>query len=105
MLTISTTARDAIASIQSQTALSDQAGLRIARLSGGTGHLQVRAASGPRSGDRTLDYDGARVFLGPHALRELDDRLLDVRRDDSGRFQFVCSPRSWSFLGALPHQR
>ena len=94
MLTISTAARDAIASIQRRSVPSGEAGLRIVRASGDNGGFQVRAVPGPPRGDRAFDYDGARVFLGPHAVSHLQRHLLDVRRDDSGRLEFVCSVRT-----------
>ena len=64
------------------------AGVRIARRDPTGRTLGVQAAGGPRLNDRTFDYDGARVYLGPVAVERLHDAVLDARRDAEGRIEF-----------------
>lgn len=92
MLTISRTARDVIRKIPGRLGGST-AGLRIAHSTETGPRLSVQPAVKPRSEDRALDYDGARVYLDAEAVDRLGDRMLDVRQDDPGHVQFVCTEK------------
>lgn len=87
MLTMTPTALAVARKVTGHPRLGEDSGLRIA----GTGEvapLQVRAVTGPRSGDEVVERDGARIFLGPAAGQRLRGRLLDVMKERSGRIHF-----------------
>jgi iron-sulfur cluster assembly protein len=89
MLTLTDQADDIIRNIPADYGSSTSAGLRIAL--GSDDGLQVHRAAQPRPLDEVLDFDGARLFLGPVAARRLDGKRLDARVDDRGRVQFHTS--------------
>jgi Fe-S cluster assembly iron-binding protein IscA len=96
MLTISQQARDVVRKIPNQPGLPGTAGLRLAVADDARGTIRVLAATRPRHGDRTFDYDGARLFLDPRAMVRLQDRLLDVETRPDGRLQFRSVPQDGS---------
>jgi iron-sulfur cluster assembly protein len=90
VLTISPEARDVIRLIPEQPTLPGSAGLRITVAGPHRRGLYVRTTASPGPEDRVFDYEGARIFLGPIAVRRLQDRHLDVRRGADGRLHFVA---------------
>jgi Fe-S cluster assembly iron-binding protein IscA len=96
MLTISQQARDVVRKIPNQPGLPSTAGLRLAVADNDRGTIRVLAANRPRHGDRTFDYEGARLFLDPLAIVRLEDRMLDVETRPDGRLQFRSVPQEAS---------
>jgi hypothetical protein len=70
---------------------SADAGLRISTRPDDGSPLNVQAEKAPRRGDRVFDYEGARVFLGQHAVAAVADKMLDARFTDDGRIQFLLT--------------
>lgn len=93
MLTITQRALDLVRRIPDNPMLPSGAGLRIARTrtAAGTGRLVVAASASPEVGDKVLDYDGGRVFLGRLTLDAITDKMLDARTDARGRIQFLLT--------------
>jgi iron-sulfur cluster assembly protein len=91
MLTITEKALGLVRRIPDNPMLPATAGLRISRPRGATtsGRLRVEATAEPMPGDKVLDYDGGRVFLGRHAFEALKGKLLDARHDAKGRIEFL----------------
>jgi iron-sulfur cluster assembly protein len=91
MLTITENALDLVRRIPKQPMLPSTAGLRISRSTADHGGLNVKAEEEPRKGDRVVDRDGARVFVGERAVSAVKDKVLDARFDSSGRIEFLLS--------------
>jgi Fe-S cluster assembly iron-binding protein IscA len=86
-----TMTNDALAVVRKFTAnprLHESSGVRIAERAATT-NLQVRAVNEPKPGDLVVEKSGGRIYVGPAAVRRLRGRVLDVRRDTSGRIEFV----------------
>jgi Fe-S cluster assembly iron-binding protein IscA len=61
--------------------------------SGDPGHgLRLEVVEAPRTDDRVVDVDGARVFLEPAAADALDDMVLDAASDGE-KVRFAVSPQ------------
>jgi iron-sulfur cluster assembly protein len=89
MLAITAEALAVIQRVTAHPAMEPTSGLRIADDIQGGSRLHVRVANGPRSGDRVLEREGGRIFLGPGTLPRLEDRELDAVADRGGRVQFI----------------
>jgi iron-sulfur cluster assembly protein len=64
-------------------------GLRIAHQNEPSAPLAVQAVHGPHPGDRLLERDGARLYLGPGTVGRVEDGTLDAVTQSDGRVQFV----------------
>jgi iron-sulfur cluster assembly protein len=91
MLTLTENALDLVRKIPNQPMLPSSAGLRISRSTADHGGLSVKAEEEPRAGDRVVDRNGARVFVGERAVSAVKNKVLDARIDSAGRIQFVLS--------------
>jgi Fe-S cluster assembly iron-binding protein IscA len=89
MLTISPKALAVIRRVTAHPRLQVTSGLRIGRRHSSRTPLEVRAVPRPRPGDRVVEHEGARLFLGPDAAQRLDGRELDAVTEPDGRVQFV----------------
>ena len=89
MLTLTTDAQKAVAVLSRSTVASHSPGLRICRRPDRP-TFSVKRAVVPEETDLVVERDGARVYLGPIAALRFRDGVLDVRRDDLGRLQFVA---------------
>jgi iron-sulfur cluster assembly protein len=80
MLTITSTAAEAIRSIVQGTDVPDEGGIRIsvAQQNGSQASLELALSPAPMEGDSVLDMDGAHVFLDEMATMALDDKALDA---------------------------
>jgi len=88
MLTITDSAELVLRKIPEQYADPRTAGLRIALAAECGDRLQVRAVPSPEPDDQVVEFDGARIFLGPVAARRLSGKQLDADLDARGRIQF-----------------
>jgi iron-sulfur cluster assembly protein len=98
MLTITSSAAEAIRAIVEATDVPDEGGIRIAiaQQNGSQASLELAISPAPMEGDAVLEQQGAHVFLDEMALVALDDKALDaqiegdeisfgiVERDDDG---------------------
>jgi Fe-S cluster assembly iron-binding protein IscA len=66
--------------IKQLTAAPAAEGVRISAASSNGPHaaLQIELATGPQEEDAVLEAGGAQLFLEPHALALLDDKVLDA---------------------------
>jgi iron-sulfur cluster assembly protein len=92
MLAVTEAAADAIAALAMRGGLPDQGGLRVAMpaeaASGATFALSLAPA--PVEGDEVVTAErGAHVFVDPRATAYLSDKVLDVREDIDGQFNFA----------------
>ena len=87
MLTLTENASTLIKTLAEQTAVADNAGLRIS-----TGpeaaQLSVNLTPEPQPNDKVVESAGARVFLEESAAVALDDKVLDAHMDDEGAVRF-----------------
>ena len=85
MLAMTDTAAEAIRGIVAAPGVPDGAGLRITQAIPGPDHapgaLEVTIAELPQDADQVVDEEGARVFLDPAVIEQLDDKLLDAQLD------------------------
>ena len=96
MLTLSESAADVIRELSSQPGMPADAGLRIepnAENAGGPS-FAVSVSAGPEPQDRVVESGQARVFLEPHVVALLDDKMLDADVDQQGAIAFHVSPQS-----------
>jgi iron-sulfur cluster assembly protein len=97
MLSVTEAAAEAITALTGQEGTQDGGGLRFALHSqqGESPQLAVSVAPEPESGDRVLGADGGpKVFLEPEAAALLDDKVLDVQRDETGEVAFAVLPQA-----------
>ena len=93
MLTLTENASTIVKDITAQQGASETAGLRITSEDPAQG-LMVSAALEPLPGDKTVEADGARVYLDAPASEVLDDQILDAAVDEAGRVQFALAPQA-----------
>jgi iron-sulfur cluster assembly protein len=81
MLTITSTAAEAIRAIVENTDVPEEGGIRIsvARQNGAQASLELAVTPAPMEGDEVLDAKGAHVFLDELASVALDDKSLDAQ--------------------------
>jgi len=96
MLTLSESAADAIRELSSQPGMPADTGLRIVPNTENTGGPAFAAAlsAGPDPDDRVVESGQARVYLEPHVVEELDDKVLDADVDQRGVVAFRVTPQS-----------
>lgn len=92
MLTMTPKALSVVRAVTAHPRLGEDSGLRIAGTQAKPQPLQVGAVSGPRPGDEVVERDGARIYLGPAAARQIGGRRLDVVKEPGGRVHFVVKP-------------
>lgn len=94
MLAIDDTATAAIAILTNAMDVSERGGLRITS-ENGTGEYGLSIARQPGDDEHVITSEpGATVFLDPVAAKLLDDKVLNVRTDEAGRFHFGVYPQS-----------
>lgn len=91
MLTLTENASTIVKDLAAQQGAPESTGLRIS--SEDPQGLMVSAAQEPHPGDKTVESDGAVVYLDPPASVQLDDQVLDATVDDAGRVQFALAPQ------------
>ncbi len=87
MLTLTENASTLIKTLADQTAVAENAGLRISA-GQDSAQLSVDLTPAPEPNDRIVESDGARVFLEENAALALDDKVLDAHLDDAGAVRF-----------------
>lgn len=95
MLTLSQSAADVIRELSSQPGMPAEAGLRIvpnAQDNGGPS-FAVTVSAGPEPEDRVVESGQARVYLEPHVVVPLEDKVLDADVDPRGAVAFRVSPQ------------
>lgn len=92
MLTLTPLAHDTLTDLRRMPHVPAGSGLRIRRHEGRDGFSVGRART-PGEDEVVVEDDGVRVFLGPVAARRFDRHELDVRRDRTGRLEFVVRGR------------
>lgn len=88
MLAMTTSARSAVRLFTAHPRLGSDSGVRIAPQSSGPG-FHIRAVHSPEPDDVVVEEPAARVYLAPEPVAHLQDKVLDARRDDRGRVEFV----------------
>lgn len=91
MLAMTEAAAEAISALTAQLD-EETAGVRFAMQQGEDTEpaLALSVAAEPQNGDQILGTDaGAKVFLEQGAAEILDDKVLDVQRDDEGQLNFA----------------
>ncbi|WP_370943529.1 iron-sulfur cluster biosynthesis protein [Amycolatopsis sp. cg5] len=90
MLAMTEAAAEAISALTAQLD-EETAGVRFAmQQQGDEPALALSVAPEPQSGDQILGTEaGAKVFLEQAAAEILDDKVLDVQRDDEGQLNFA----------------
>jgi Fe-S cluster assembly iron-binding protein IscA len=88
MLTLTENASSLIKNLADQTAVAENAGLRISTTEGDAG-LAVDLTPAPEPTDQVVESAGARVFLEPNAAVVLDDKVLDAQLDEGGSVTFA----------------
>lgn len=96
MLAMTDVAAEAITALTEDntdgTAEQSEAGLRMVVSQGeeGGAQLSLSVAEAPESGDQVVGTEGgAKVFLEEQAAQLLDDKVLDVQKDDEGQLNFA----------------
>jgi iron-sulfur cluster assembly protein len=79
MLTLSSSAVDAVDTILQSPEIPDDAGLRID--TAGESQFTIEIAPEPAPGDQVIEEGGARVFVDSEAAPMLDHAELDARRE------------------------
>ncbi len=93
MLTMTYDALGVVRKFTANPVLDMSSGVRIAERAG-TPRLQVRAVNEPEPDDLVIVQSGGRLFVGPHAVERVRDKVLDVRGDAAGRVEFVLTDPS-----------
>ena len=96
MLTLSDSAADLIRELSSQPGMPADAGLRIVPNAENTGGPAFAASlcDGPSPDDRVVEFGQARVYLEPHVVAPLDDKVLEADVDQQGVVEFRIGPQS-----------
>lgn len=94
MLTLTPMATAAVRKLVADTAVDEDGGLRIApgEPSADGPDLSLSLVSAPEATDRTIETDGAHVFLEPTVAELLDSKMLDATVDD-GTVRFALFDR------------
>lgn len=88
MLTLTENASTLIKNLAEQTAVAENAGLRISTAQD-TEQLSVDLTPSPEESDQVVESAGARVFLEENAAVALDDKILDAQMDEGGAVRFA----------------
>jgi iron-sulfur cluster assembly protein len=97
VLTLTPTAAEVVRQLVAAAPVDDAGGVRISAgepTPSGT-QLQITLVDGPETADRSVDEEGAHVFLEPDVAEFLDDKVLDAELDD-GRVTFAVRDQSES---------
>ena len=96
MLALSESAADLIHELSSQPGMPAEAGLRIVPNAENVGGSAFAASlsDGPDPDDQVVEAGQARVYLEPHVVGMLDDKVLDADVDPAGVVLFRVSPQS-----------
>jgi Fe-S cluster assembly iron-binding protein IscA len=93
MLTLTENASTLIKNLADQTAVSENAGLRISPAAG-SADLTVDLTPAPEPEDQVVESAGARVFLEESAALALDDKVLDAQLDEGGAVRFAIGTQA-----------
>ncbi|MBB5632424.1 Fe-S cluster assembly iron-binding protein IscA [Cryobacterium mesophilum] len=93
MLTLTENATNLIKNLADQTAVAENAGLRISAGADET-QLKVDLAPAPEPTDQVVESSGARVFLEENAAVALDDKVLDAHLDEGGAVTFAIGTQA-----------
>jgi Fe-S cluster assembly iron-binding protein IscA len=88
MLTLTDNASTIIKNLADQTAVSENAGLRISATEDAAG-LAVDLTPAPEPDDQVVESAGARVFIEQSAAPVLEDKVLDAELDEGGAVTFA----------------
>lgn len=88
MLTLTENASALIKNLADQTAVADDAGLRISADADRT-NLTVDLTPAPEPTDEVIESAGARVFLEENAAEALTGKVLDAQLDEGGAVRFA----------------
>ena len=97
MLTLSADATQAIKQVVASTEAGESAGIRFSMtpVDEDKSRLELAVASSPEPGDTQIGEPGAKVFLDPHVVPLLDDKILDATLEDqSAAFTILDRPES-----------
>jgi iron-sulfur cluster assembly protein len=97
MLTLSSSAVEAVDSLLQNPEVPDDAGLRID--AAGESQFTVEIAHAPAPGDEVIEEGGARVFVDSDAATMLGNAELDARRDGD-QVAFGLTPSGASSNGS-----
>jgi Fe-S cluster assembly iron-binding protein IscA len=97
MLTLSSSAVEAVDSLLQNPEVPDDAGLRID--TDGQSQFTVEIAHAPAPGDQVIEEGGARVFVDSDAAPVLDNAELDARREGD-QVAFGLTPSGASSNGS-----
>lgn len=89
MLSITPRALAVMRRVTAHPRLKPTSGLRIAGSGKGARSMRVAAVPSPQPGDRVVEHQGGRLFLGPGASTVVEGCELDARTDTEGRVQFI----------------
>ena len=93
MLTLTENASALIKNLADQTAVAENAGLRISTAVGSS-DLTVDLTPSPEPDDQVVESAGARVFLEESAALALDDKVLDAQLDEGGAVRFAIGAQA-----------
>lgn len=88
MLTLTENASTLIKNLADQTAVAEDAGLRISA-DADSANLTVDLTPAPEPTDAIIESAGARVFLEENAAEVLADKVLDAQLDEGGAVRFA----------------
>ncbi|MBA0127342.1 Fe-S cluster assembly iron-binding protein IscA [Haloechinothrix alba] len=94
MLAMTDVAAEAINALTEENEEQTDAGLRMAvdQASDGGAQLSLSVATTPEEGDQVVSSEsGAKVFLEQQAAQLLEDKVLDVQKDEEGQLNFTIS--------------
>ncbi|WP_411721727.1 Fe-S cluster assembly protein HesB [Mycetocola sp.] len=94
MLTLTENASTIVRTITTQTAGSEESGLRISSAAPESADLSVAVAESPEPLDEVVEVAGARVFLEENAAAVLNDKILDAQVDEKGAVRFAVGDQS-----------
>ena len=92
MLTLTENASTLIKNLTEQSAVADDAGLRISTSE--TGDVTVDMTPTPELTDQVVESAGARVFLEENAAVTLAEKTLDAQLDEQGAVRFAIDTRA-----------
>lgn len=94
MLTLTENASTIVRTITTQTAGTEEGGLRISSPAAESADLAVAVAASPEPQDEVVEVGGARVFLEENAAVVLNDKILDAEVDEAGAVRFAIGEQS-----------
>lgn len=91
MLTLTENASTIVKDITTQPGFAETAGLRISSESADEPSFAISAAEAPEPGDRTVEQNGATLYLDQGAAVMLEDKVLDAAVDPEGKVEFALA--------------